>query len=142
MKSARPIQGLLVIWALWEFLNASLSTFAPALGASFVGWTPKGGWSTDLAAMSQQYGMVLFLLGGAYLAIARDPVRYRAFVWIPIAEQGLGIAYALFGLIASHTMTGGQFATQAVINIVIAALFFLLRPGTPEPSGVVRTARA
>jgi hypothetical protein len=124
MKSTRPIQSLLVLWALWECINAALSTFAAPLGATFVAWVPKGGWTSDLYSMSQQYGMVLFILAAVYLLIASDPVRYRSFIWIPIGEQIIGIAYAAYG----HTMTGGQLATQAAINLVVAVLFYLLRP--------------
>ncbi len=142
MKSTRPLQGLLVVWAVWEFINASLSTFAAPLGASFVGWMPKSGWTGDLFSMSQQYGMVLFLLGAVYLLTATDPLRYRAFVWIPIAEQGIGIAYAFYGLVGAHTMTGSQFVTQAIINVVVAAVFYLLRPSTVKTSGSVRAANA
>jgi hypothetical protein len=142
MKTARPLQGILVIWAIWEFINAALSTFAAQLGASFVGWVPKGGWTGDLYSMSQQYGMVLFLLGAVYLLIATDPVRYRSFVWIPIGEQLLGIAYGIYGLVGAHTLTGSQFVTQIIINGVIAAMFFLLRPTTTNTPGTVRTARA
>ncbi len=130
MKSARPLQGLLILWGVWELLNAVLSTFASSVGASFVGWAPKSGWTGDLLAMSQQYGMVLFLLGAVYLLIAVDPVRYRAFVWIPIGEQAIGIAYAIYGLFGSHTITTAQFVTQGIINVVVAALFYLLRPST------------
>lgn len=142
MKNSRPLQGLLVVWAVWELINASLSTFAAQLGASFVGWIPKGGWNGDLFSMSQQYGMVLFLLAAVYLLIATDPQRYRAFIWIPIGEQAIGIAYAIFGLLGSHTITGGQFVTQAIINLVLAALFYLLRPNAGATSGKVRTANA
>ena len=142
MKSTRPLQGLLVVWAVWEFINASLSTFAAPLGASFVGWMPKSGWTGDLFSMSQQYGMVLFLLGAVYLLTATDPLRYRAFVWIPIAEQGIGIAYAFYGLVGAHTMTGSQFVTQAIINVVVAAVFYLLRPSAVKTSGSVRAANA
>lgn len=142
MKTARPLQGVLVIWALWEFVNAALSTFAAPLGASIVGWMPKSGWTGDLYSMSQQYGMVLFLLGAVYMLIATDPVRYRSFVWIPIGEQIIGIAYGAYGLAGAHTLTGSQFITQVVINGVIAAMFFLLRPATNRTSGGVRTASA
>ncbi len=141
MKSPRPLQGLLVLWALWEIVNAALSTFAAPLGASFVGWMPKGGWTSDLYSMSQQYGMVLFLLAAVYLLIATDPVRYRAFVWIPIGEQLLGLAYGIYGVAGNHTLSGAQFITQVVINIVVAALFYLLRPVTNRTSGGVRVAR-
>jgi hypothetical protein len=142
MKSARPLQGLLIVWSVWELINAVLSTFAAPQGASLVGWAPKGGWTSDLFLMSQQYGMVLFLLAGVYLLIAADPQRYRAFVWIPIAEQGIGIAYGVFGLIGSHAITGAQFTTQVVINVVLAALFYLLRPSSGASSSAVRTVSA
>lgn len=128
MKSSRPMQSLLVLWAIWEFINASLSTFAASLGATFVGWVPQGGWTSSLYSMSQQYGMVLFLLGGVYLLTAIDPLRFRVFIWIPIAEQIIGIAYATYGLVGAHTMTGQQLATQISINVAVAVLFFLLRP--------------
>lgn len=142
MKSTRPLQGLLVVWALWELLNATLSTFAGPLGATFVGWVPKGGWTGDLFSMTQQYGMVLFLLGAVYLLVAIDPAKYRVFVWIPIGEQAIGIAYALYGWLGAHTNTGQQFATQVVINVVVAALFFLLRPAAIVTSTGIRTANA
>ena len=140
MKSARPLQGLLIVWSIWEFLNAALSTFASSLGATFVGWIPKGGWTADLYSMTQQYGMVLFILGAVYLLTATDVTRYRVFVWIPIGEQIIGIAYALYGLVGAHTMTAQQFATQAVANVIVAALFYLLRPSTTSMLGNVRTA--
>ncbi len=139
MKSTRPLQGLLILWGVWELLNAALSTFASPLGASLVGWAPKTGWTGDLLSMSQQYGMVLFLLGAVYLLTAVDPVRYRAFIWIPIGEQAIGIAYALYGLVGAHTITTGQFVTQAIINVVVAALFYLLRPSSAERPALARS---
>jgi membrane protein YdbS with pleckstrin-like domain len=142
LKSTRPLQGFLVLWAIWEIINASLSTFAAQLGASFVGWMPKGGWTSDLYSMSQQYGMVLFLLAAVYLLIATDPVRYRAFVWIAIGEQLIGIAYGVYELAGNHTLTGPQFATQIAFNVVVAALFYLLRPSTNEARRDVRSANA
>ncbi len=142
MKSARPLQGLLILWAVWEIVNAALSTFAAPLGASLVGWMPKAGWTSDLFSMSQQYGMVLFLLAAVYLLIATDVKRYRAFVWIPIGEQLIGLAYGVYGVAGSHTLTGAQFLTQVVINLVVAALFYLLRPAANEPERRIRTANA
>jgi hypothetical protein len=142
VKSTRPLQGLLVLWAIWEIINAALSTFAAPLGASFVGWMPKGGWTSDLYSMSQQYGMVLFLLAAVYLMIATDPLRYRALVWIAIGEQLIGVAYGIYEVAGSHTLTGSQFATQVVINIVVAALFYLLRPSTSETRRGAQIANA
>ncbi len=128
MRSTRPIQGVLIIWALWEIIIGALSTFAPQQGASLVSWVPKSGWTADLQLMSQQYGMVMFVLGVMYLIVATNPLRYRALIWVPVAEQAIGITYALASAIGSHTLTLPQFVTQAVINIVIAAVFILLRP--------------
>lgn len=142
MKSTRPLRGLLILWAIWEIINGALSTFAAPLGATFVAWVPKGGWTSDLYAMTQQYGMVLFLLAAVYLLIATDPVRYRAFVWIPIGEQVLGIAFGIYEVAGNHTLTGSQFVTQVVINLVVAALFYLLRPSTEETRRGVRAASA
>ncbi len=142
MKSTRPLAGLLILWAIWEIVNAALSTFAAPLGASFVGWVPKGGWTSDLFSMSQQYGMVLFLLAAVYLLIATDVRKYRAFVWIPIGEQLIGLAFGVYGVAGNHTLSGSQFATQVVINIVVAALFFLLRPVANDTGRRVRTANA
>ena len=72
---------------MWELLNAILATFLPQWGASMVGWNPKFGWSSDIFAMSAQYGMGMFLLGFVYLLVASDPVRYRVFVWVAVAEH-------------------------------------------------------
>lgn len=129
MRSTRPIQGVLIIWALWEIIIGALSTFAPQQGASLVSWVPKSGWTADLQLMSQQYGMVMLVLGVMYLIVATDPLRYRALIWVAVAEQAIGITYALASVIGNHTLTLPQFVTQAVINIVIAAVFILLRPG-------------
>ena len=139
MKSTRPIQGVLVIWGLWEIINGALSTFASQQGASLVGWAPKSGWTADLLLMSQQYGMVMFLLGIMYLIVATNPQRFSTLIWVAVAEQGIGIVYALASTFGAHTLTTGQFVTQAAINIVIAAVFILLRPSEMPPKTARRT---
>jgi len=139
MKSTRPIQGVLIIWAIWEIINGALSTFAPQQGASLVSWAPKSGWTSDLLLMSQQYGMVMFVLGVMYLIVATNPLRYRSLIWVAVAEQAIGITYALSSFLGAHTLTLPQFLTLAVGNIVIAAIFILLRPvempTTPRRTG-------
>jgi len=139
MKSTRPIQGVLIIWAIWEIINGALSTFAPRQGASLVSWAPKSGWTSDLLLMSQQYGMVMFVLGVMYLIVATNPLRYRSLIWVAVAEQAIGIIYALSSFLSAHTLTLPQFLTLAVGNIVIAAIFVLLRPverpTTPRRAG-------
>ena len=86
--------------------------------------------------------MTRLVLGAVYILTATDVVRYRAFVWIPIGEQAIGIAYAFYGLVGAHTMTATQLATQAIVNIIVAALFSLLRLSTTSSSANVRTASA
>ncbi len=129
MNQKRVLQGLLALWGIWNLLNAVLSTFAQQAGASLIGWAPASGWTAELVSMSQQYGMVLFLLGGVYLLTATDPVRYRQFIWIVIAEQLIGILYSAHGAFILQQITPAQFATQAVINLVVAAVFLILRSG-------------
>jgi len=89
--------------------------------------------------MSQQYGMVMFVLGVMYLIVATNPLRYRSLIWVAVAEQAIGITYALSSFLGAHTLTLPQFLTLAVGNIVIAAIFILLRPvempTTPRRAG-------
>lgn len=133
MNQTRVLQGLLVLWGIWNILNGLLSTFAQQAGASLVGWAPQTGWTPDLVSMAQQYGFVLLLLGAVYLLTASDPVRYRAFIWIIIAEQIVGIAYSAYSAFGLQLITAGQFLTQLVINLVVVAVFMILRSGgTPS----------
>jgi hypothetical protein len=132
MNRRRVLQGLLALWGVWEVLNAALSMFAPAAGASLVGWVAN--WNDpQLFAMSQQYGLAMFLLGAVYLIAATDPVRYRVVVWLVVAEQVLGIllgAYNTFGL---NQLTTTQFITQVVINVVVMVIFLIVGTGlTPD----------
>lgn len=128
MNQKRVLQGLLVLWGVWNLLNGLLSTFAQQAGANLVGWAPAQGWTPDLVAMTQQYGMVLLLLGAVYLITATDPVRYQLFIWIVIAEQIIGILFSAYAAFGQAQITTGQFVTQAVVNLVVLALFFILRP--------------
>jgi hypothetical protein len=126
--STRRLRIALAIWGAWELLNGALATFATQAGASMVGWVPKFGWSSDILAMSAQYGMGLFLLGFVYLLAATDPVRYALFVWVAVAEQALGILIGFNGTFVVRTITVPQFFALVVINVVIAAIFLVLRP--------------
>ncbi len=130
MNQTRVLQGLLVLWGIWNILNGLLSTFAQQAGASLVGWSPASGWTPELISMAQQYGMVMLLLGGVYLLTARDPVRYRPFIWVVIAEQIIGIGYSAYGAFALNQITTSQFVTQVVINLVVVAIFVVLRSGS------------
>lgn len=136
MNQKRVLQGLLVLWGLWNIFNGVFSTFAPQAVAGMVGgWVPASGWTTELVAMSQQYGMVLLLLGGVYLLTATDPVRYRAFILIIVAEQIIGIAYSAYSTFGLGQANASQFITQALINIVVAAVFLVLRSGAAPTTG-------
>jgi hypothetical protein len=93
-----------------------------------VGWDPAFGWNSDVLAMSQQYGMTMFLLGFAYLLAATNPVRYAPFVWVAVAEQVLGILIGFKDAFVSHSTAPGQFLIFVIVNSVIAAVFIALRP--------------
>jgi hypothetical protein len=98
-----------------------------------VGWDPAFGWNSDVLAMSQQYGMTMFLLGLAYLLAATDPFRYTAFVWVAVAEQGLGILIGFNDTFVTHSAAMSQFLIFIIVNTVIAAVFIVIRPKTPQP---------
>ncbi len=128
MKSAVPLRFAFVFWGVWELANAGLATFAPGLGARMVGWKPLFGWNSDVLAMSQQYGMTMFLLGLAYLLAGTNPVRYAPFVWVAVAEQALGILIGLNDTFLTHTAKPSQLLIFITINTIIAAAFIALRP--------------
>ncbi|MGB8266178.1 MAG: hypothetical protein WCE44_07660 [Candidatus Velthaea sp.] len=122
----RGLRIAFAIWGSWEVINGALATFASQAGANMIGWIPKFGWSSDVLAMSAQYGMGLFLLGFVYLLAARDPRRYALFVWVAVAEQGLGILIGFNGTFVIRTITIPQFFALVVINAAIAAVFLRL----------------
>jgi hypothetical protein len=134
VRSGIPLRAAFVFWGVWELANAGLATFAPHLGARMVGWDPAFGWNSDVLAMSQQYGMTMFLLGLAYLLAATDPFRYAAFVWVAVAEQGLGILIGFNDTFITHSAAMSQFLIFIIVNTVIAAVFIVLRPKAPVPN--------
>ena len=141
MNQKRVLQGLLVLWGVWNIFNGLLSTFAPEIAGSTIGgWVPASGWTTELIAMAGQYGMVALLLGAVYLLTATDPVRYRAFILIIVAEQIIGIAYSAYGVFVLGQATTGQFITQTLINLVVAAVFLVLRSGSAPTTGQAKMA--
>lgn len=121
----------LVAWVIWHAAFGLLSTFAPELGGDIVGWSPVGGWDTELIAMSKQYGMVMLLLAAVYLIMLLDPARYIDFIWVAIAEQLLGIAYGayIYSMIGqlSTTQLGVQVATNLVLIVGMVLLWTRLR---------------
>ncbi len=142
MTSAVPLRAAFVFWGAWELANAGLATFAPNLGARMVGWDPAFGWNSDVLAMSQQYGMTMFLLGFAYLLAATNPVRYAPFVWVAVAEQVLGILIGFNDAFVSHSAAPGQFLIFVIVNSVIAAIFILLRPTHAHATAHAGTAHS
>jgi F0F1-type ATP synthase assembly protein I len=124
-----------VFWGAWEIANAALATFAPYLGARMVGWNPVFGWNSDVLAMSQQYGMTMFLLGFAYLLAATNPVRYAPLVWVAVGEQVLGILIGFNDAFVTHAAAPGQFLIFVIVNSVIAAVFIALRPARAPGKG-------
>ncbi len=124
MFGKTALQVILGLWVLWHLAFGVLATFAPDTGARITGWSPEGGWTTDMLAMSTQYGMVMLLLAVMYAVMAADPLRYLGLLWVAIAEQVLGIAYAVYIYFNIGGVTVPQVAIQAGINVVIIALLF------------------
>lgn len=129
MSRLRVLRWVMVLWVVWHALFGLLATFAPEMGASSVGWTAEGGWDAALITMSTQYGMVMLLLAGVYGLAALEPLRYLGVIWIAIAEQILGIAYASVIIVTFGQLTMTQFIVQAAINIVVVLVFLALWSG-------------
>lgn len=123
MFNTGVLRVVLGIWVLWHLAFGLLSTFAPDTGARLTGWSPEGGWSADMIALSTQYGMVMLLLALVYALMMTDPLRYLGLLWAAIGEQALGIAYAGYIYTNIGQVTLPQVAVQAGINVVIIALF-------------------
>jgi len=123
MFNTAVLRVVLGIWVLWHLAFGLLSTFAPDTGAQLTGWSPEGGWTADMFAMSTQYGMVMLLLALVYALMMTDPLRYLGLLWVAIGEQVLGIAYAGYIYTSIGQVTVPQVAIQAGINVVIIAIF-------------------
>lgn len=134
MISRIGLQIVLGIWVAWHLAFGVLATFAPDTGARLSGWAPESGWSGDMLALSTQYGMVMLLLALIYAIALLDPVRYIRVLWVAIAEQGLGIAYALYIYSGIGNVTLAQVGIQSIINLAVITLLviFWRRFGTAD----------
>ena len=122
MFSKIALQVLLGIWVTWHLAFGVLATFLPDTGARLSGWSPEGGWTGDMLALSTQYGMVMLLLALVYAIALLDPVRYIRVLWVAIAEQAFGIAYAVYIYFGIGNVTLGQVGIQSVINVAVIVL--------------------
>ncbi len=140
MFGKTALQVILGIWVLWHLAFGILATFAPDTGARLSGWSPEGGWTADMLAMSTQYGMVMLILTVVYAIMAVDPLRYIALLWVAIVEQVLGIAYAVYIYFNIGGVTVPQVAVQGGINVVIIALLFGFWSSLRSRGGTTATA--
>lgn len=140
MNREAILKSLFWLWAAWHLIFGLLSTFAPEIGASAIGWEANSGWSDELITMSTQYGMTMVLLAGVFAIAALDPSKYLAFVWVAVAEQVLGILYAAYIYVLFGQLTVSQMLVQAAINSVVVAIFVIVWLGMRE--GGSKMARA
>jgi len=126
------LKGLLWLWVVWHLAFGLLASFAPELGANAVGWTAAGGWDAELITMSNQYGMVMVLLALVFLIAALDPLRYLGLIWVGVAEQVLGMAYAGYIYVQFGQLTMAQMLLQAGINTVVVVIFVVLWLGLKD----------
>ena len=86
-----------------------------------------GGWQNfaKCSVVSTQYGMVMLLLALLYGIALMDPLRYIRVLWVAIAEQALGIGYAIYIYLGIGNVTLGQIGIQSVINVSVIALLVL-----------------
>ena len=122
MISRTTLQVLLGIWVVWHLAFGLLATALPDTGARISGWSPEGGWTGDMLALSTQYGMVMLILAVVYAIALLDPLRYVRLLWVAIAEQALGIVYAVYIYLGIGNVTLAQVGIQAVINVALIGL--------------------
>ncbi|WP_299508571.1 hypothetical protein [uncultured Roseobacter sp.] len=138
MSKLAVLRTGLVVWVFWHAAFALLATFAPEAGGSLVGWTPDGGWTAELRAMSKQYGMSMLLIGLIFGIMLLNPIRYLSFIWIAIAEQAFGIAYGFYIYAALGQLTTLQLIMQAVVNAALIVGMLILWFGLQKPLSLAR----
>src|SRR4051794_20019155 len=88
------------------------------------------------APLAQGIGMMVAVFGYGYYLVARDPRRYRDYIWIALAGKTFGaIGYLLC---ASAGALPWRFGWQSLMNDLIwfpAFWSFVLRPDTREQIG-------
>lgn len=138
MSKLAVLKTGLLIWVIWHAAFALLATFAPEVGSSLVGWTPEGGWTAELRAMSKQYGMSMLLIGLIFAIMLINPIHYLSFIWIAIAEQALGIAYGFYIYSALGQLTTLQLIIQGSVNAALIIGMLLLWLGLQKPLSLAR----
>jgi hypothetical protein len=110
--SQARLQLVLVLIAAWDLL-----AFLLELGQTSV--LKNDGIHGDLGARSVNGAVVVLAI--AYLYAARNPMRYRFVLWLASLEQFVAMFAAAF-----HWAIGDVGAGQAVVPILVAAIFLVL----------------
>ncbi len=110
--SQARLQLVLVLLAAWDLL-----AFLLELGQTRV--LKIDGIHGILGARSVNGAVLVLAL--AYLYAARNPIRYRFVLWLASIEQFIAMFAAAF-----HWARGDVGAGQAVVPILVAAVFLLL----------------
>jgi hypothetical protein len=108
----RLLRGFGALEVFWFFA----STIFVQVGSRLLDWKLQDPYTT------QQQGIGLLVIGLTSLMTATDPVRYRVFVWVPIASQLIGVVNS-FNEIRLGSITWGIAATQWTIELAIVAAF-------------------
>ncbi len=118
---------LFAIWAVFELICGFMSVFAKEGGAALIGWKPPAGWTGDLVAATQQYGLALFVLAAVYCVAATDPKRYSALAFVAIGEQVVRIGIAALETWRVHVSDLDAFLVQSALYLFVAATFITVR---------------
>jgi hypothetical protein len=118
---------LFAAWAVFEVVCGVMALFAREGGAAMIGWKPPGGWTSDLIASTQQYGLALFVLAAVYFVAATDPKRYSALAFVAIGEQIVRIGISALETWRVHVSDVDAFIVQAALYLGVAAVFITVR---------------
>jgi hypothetical protein len=115
------------VWACFEVACGIMAIFAREGGAAMIGWHPPAGWTSDLVAATQQYGLALFVLAAVYFIAATDPKRYSALAFVAIGEQAVRIGISALETWRVHISDLDAFLVQTALYLGVAAIFITVR---------------
>ena len=98
LSSLRRLQLGLVLLAIWELLGALAQFF---MDSFLLRAHPEG------ILAGRAFGGDLLVLAVLYIYVARDPLRYRAVIWLAVIEQLAAIVFGVFHLASDNITKGG-----------------------------------
>ncbi|MBC8044263.1 MAG: hypothetical protein IAF08_12570 [Rhizobacter sp.] len=121
----------LKLWAFYELANALLSSVFIGEGAKLYGFSE---WikNPETIYIFTLYAVTLFALAVLYYTASSNPARYANIIWVLVAEQAIGAAFAVASLISGKNQLAPVLTGLGLQAALIGVAFFL----KPEQTAV------